>query len=167
MFIHGFVSGAPPQSGFNYGRFGVEGVGHIDLYRGDRVLVLRTVHEAIGGKEETIPFTEMARLGGPTHLRGFRSDRFRDNVSLMGTIEYHWPIHEILAGVLFLEAGQVASRYADLVDVREWHGSGGGGLFFRSKGSRILALELAYGEGLEFVVTTDPLHAFEGRGEKL
>jgi hypothetical protein len=167
FYLHAFGGGVPPQGPWRFGHYGAEATGYIDLYHGDRVLVLRAVHEAVIAEEGEVPFSDLPRLGGTRRLRGYRLDRFRDETSAVATVEYHYPIHEILAGTLFIDAGQVAPDYESIVDVRRWRLGGGGGFIIRSEDSMILSVEAAYGEGFQLLVTTDPLRAFEDRGESL
>jgi hypothetical protein len=164
--LHLFGGGAPPQKGFAYGRAGGAAVTYINLYRRTRVLVLRIAHEVAIAEEADIPFTELPRLGGPHRLRGYEQDQFRDKKTSFGTLEYHYPIHAYISGSLFVDAGRAASTYERLVDLEDWRlGVGGGFLIHRD--DLLLTTQLAYGDGFHFIITTDPLRAFEDQGERL
>ncbi len=167
VYAEAFGGGVPPFGDYRYGRFGAEVTGYIDLYRGDRVLMLRGVVEAVAGDAERIPFTELPSLGGPRLLRGYPLGRFRDEKAVVGTIEYHYPIHELLAGTLFVDAGQVRESFEHLVSDPKLHVGGGGGLQVRDEESVWLTLEVAGGEGVQVYVTTDPLRAFADRDDNL
>lgn len=166
-YLEMFGGGLVPQHEYRFAHYGAELTGYINLYRHTRVLVLRVTHEAVVGKDDEIPFAELPRLGGPRRLRGFPLDRFRDKSTAVATAEYHYPIHEYIAGSLFLDAGRAAPNYGDLVKFDKWHLGGGGGIIVRSKDSVIFTLDVAYGDGVNVYFTTDPLRAFAGRSEQL
>jgi outer membrane protein assembly factor BamA len=107
-------------------RYGVDALRYINLYRGDRVLLLRAYAEAVTGPLDEIPFTDLPRLGGPLMLRGYHRDRFRDRIALLGTGEYAFPIGELMSGFLFLDAGRVERAWDDLSGDRIRYGFGGG-----------------------------------------
>jgi len=167
VYLHAFGGGVPPQNGLGYVHYGGEITGFIDIYKGDRVIALRAVHESVWGSDDAIPFTEMPRLGGASRLRGFQSDRFRDKNTAVLTASYHYPIHEYVAGSLFLDLGSVGKTYEDLVTPRNFRVGGGGGLLFRSRDSKLFTFQLAYGDSLQFVFTSDPLVTFDTHTETL
>ena len=125
------------------------------------------MHVRVEGKTEEIPFSELPRLGGPNRLRGYPLDRFRDEKAALGTVEYHYPIHHYVAGSLFVDVGRVAASYDELAKSDGWNTGFGGGFIIRSKNSVILTFNVAYGDGLQFHLTTDPLRAFGKRDTEL
>jgi len=167
VYFHALGGGAPPQRGFQFGHYAFELAGFIDLYHQDRVLVLRAAHEAVVGDEAEIPFSDMPRLGGPQRLRGYDLDRFRDKDVALATIEYHYPIHEYLGGFFFFEVGSVGPDYPTMFKPENYRLSGGGGIQLRSRDTKLLTLQLGYGDGLHVFLTTDPLPIFEKRTEAL
>lgn len=68
--------------------------------------------EALQGKE--IPFFEFPSLGSSRDLRGFSTDRFRDDGSLLFTAEYRYPIWNFADVVLFVDEGQVFNHFSDI-----------------------------------------------------
>jgi outer membrane protein assembly factor BamA len=130
------------------------------------VLVLRAVLEGVEGEDQDIPFSELPRLGGPHRLRGYPLDRFRDEKSAVGTLEYHYPIHQYVAGSLYLDVGRVEKSYGDFLDSK-WKAGGGGGFIVRSRDNQLFTFDIAYGEGVQFHFTTDPLRAFAKRDTEL
>jgi hypothetical protein len=168
MYLELFGGGVPRFDEYTYGHFGGEITGYINLYRRTRVLVLRAAHEAVAFDDEAdIPFSDYPRLGGPSRLRGYALDRFRDTLTAVTTIEYHYPIHEYIAGSLFIDAGRPAEDYRGLFELDKWRLGGGGGFIFRSKNSVLFTVDVAYGDSLNVYLTTDPLRAFDGRNEQL
>jgi outer membrane protein assembly factor BamA len=100
-------------------------------------------------------------------LRGYPLDRFRDRQTAVATAEYHYPIHQYVAGALFVDAGRAATDFPSLLDFDVWRVGWGAGVIVRSKRTLLFSLEVAYGESLNVYFTTDPLRAFAGRGEQL
>lgn len=168
MFVDMFAGGVPPVNRYRYGHWGAEVTGFIDLYKKTRVLVLRGGIEAVEGSDDRIPFSSLPRLGGPTRLRGYRLDRFRDEKTALATVEYQYPIHEILSGALFVDAGRVANNYERLTELGNWRVGVGAGLRVRTKDHSLFALDLAYGkDGVLVFFTTTPLRAFSKRETQL
>ena len=167
VYLDLFGGGVPRSGPYHYGHYGAELTTYWNLYRSTRVLVLRAVHEAVLGDEAEIPFSDLPRLGGPNRLRGYALDRFRDKTTAVASLEYHYPIHEVVAGSLFLDAGHAAAGYRDLMSMTDWRLGGGGGFILRTKSRILFTIDVAYGDGLQLYVTTDPLRAFAGRNEQL
>ncbi len=166
-YFEAFAGRVPALGGkYSFWHHGAELTGYIDLYRRSRVLVLRAVVEGVEGDDQEIPFAELPRLGGSRRLRGYRLDRFRDEKAAVGTVEYHYPIHQYVAGSLFVDAGRVGHSYGDFFDTR-WKVGAGGGLIFRSRDNPLFTFDVAYGEGVQFYITTDPLRAFAKRDTEL
>jgi outer membrane translocation and assembly module TamA len=157
----------PPIGEYTFLHHGVEATGYFDLYAGSRVLVLRGVVEGVEGKTENIPFSELPRLGGPSRLRGYPLDRFRDEKAVVGTVEYHYPIHQYVAGALYADVGRVAESYDELFEGGGWNTGFGAGFIFRSRDNVVFTFDVAYGDGVQFHFTTDPLRAFADRDTEL
>jgi hypothetical protein len=167
MYLELF-GGRVPRLGGDYGYWhhGAELTGYIDLYKRTRVLVLRGFVEGVEGSDARIPFTDLPRLGGPSRLRGYSLDRFRDEKAAVGTLEYHYPIHQYVAGALYADVGRVARSYADFFE-SGWRAGAGGGFIVRSRDHQLFTFDIAYGDGIHFYVTTDPLRAFTKRDTEL
>ena len=158
--------GAPPQArGVRFAHYGSELTGYFNLFADTRILVARVGLEAVHGEDRNIPFSELPRLGGPLRLRGYRLGRFRDRRAVFGTLEYRYPIHQILAGHLFVDGGRVARSYADLVsaETRPWRIGFGGGFTFRTRERWYMRIDLSYGDEFLVFFSTDPLQAFADR----
>ena len=166
-YFEAFAGRATGVGGYEFWHHGVELSQYLDLYRGTRVLVLRGVVEGVEGLDHEIPFTELPRLGGPERLRGYRLDRFRDEKAVLGTVEYHYPVHHGISGSLHFDVGKVEHDYSAFFASNHWQAGFGGGFIFRSRDQVLFTLDLAYGEGLQFYLTTDPLRAFARRDTEL
>jgi hypothetical protein len=167
VYAEAFGGGAPGLGDARYARFGAEVTGYIDLYRGDRVLMLRGFFDGVAGQDDEIPFVELPSLGGPRRLRGYPLDRFRDEKAFVATAEYHYPIHQLLAGTLFVDAGEVRGHLDELFTDPKFHFGFGGGLQVRDEDNIFLTLEVAGGDGVQVYVTSDPLRAFADRDDDL
>jgi Omp85 superfamily domain len=165
-YLEVFGGYVPRIGKYSFWHHGAELTGFIDLYKRTRVLVLRAFVEGVEGAEGDIPFSELPRLGGPNRLRGYRLDRFRDEKTAVGTIEYRYPVHQYLAGSLYVDVGRAERSYADFFDSR-WKSGFGGGLIVRSRDRQLFAFDIAYGDGVRFYLTTDPLRAFSKRDTEL
>ena len=93
-------------------RFEADVSRYVHLFHG-RTLRLRaaaSVAEPFSGNQ--IPFYELAELGGRETLRGFERGRFHDQGSLLGSVEYRYPIQpRLMDAVFFADVGRV---FADL-----------------------------------------------------
>ena len=157
VYVDTFVGGVPRLDQYGYGHLGVDATGYIDLYRKTRVLVLRGAVESVWGNPADIPFPRLPSLGGPDRLRGYRLDRYRDENSVLASVEYRYPIHASVAGVVFADAGHVARDYASLTAVRRWRAGAGAGIRLRTSDALLLALDFAYGAGPELFLTVFPV----------
>ena len=103
-----------------------------------------------------VPFYRLPRLGGSERLRGYRSNRFRDEGALLLTAEYRWPVWDNLDAVLFAEAGRVFDGYEGLA-LDALHASYGGGFHLVTGSKLAFRLELAGSdEGLRTIITVRP-----------
>jgi hypothetical protein len=151
---------------------------HYNLYGGDvqrfirlgpnpRVLTLRLMAQEVRGDSDEIPFVDLPRLGGPTLLRGYDRDRFRDRAMALGSAEYLWDVGRMWDAFLFTDAGRV---YPTLVDARleEIRVGFGGGLQFHSETSFIARFNLASSidGGIFFNFSLDPVYDPTARVER-
>lgn len=166
-YVEAFAGRAHGRPGYEFWHHGIEATGYFNLYRKTRVLILRAMLEGVEGADQKIPFSELPRLGGPRRLRGYPLDRFRDEKAAIGTVEYHYPIHQFIAGSLYVDVGRVSKSYDELFRTRGWRTGAGGGFIFRSRDKLTFAFDIAYGDGLQVLITTDPLRAFAKRDTEL
>jgi hypothetical protein len=166
-YVEAFAGRAPRAAGYEFWHHGVEATTYLNLYHHNRILILRAALEGVEGHRDEIPFSELPRLGGPNRLRGYALDRFRDKKALLATVEYHYPIHQFVSGSLYVDVGRVERSYSDFVAESGWKAGGGGGFVFRSRRKLELTIDIAYGDGVQFYVTTDPLRAFAKKDTEL
>jgi hypothetical protein len=156
LYAVGFAGGVPNFTGYELGHAGLDLSAYIDLYKSTRVLVLRTAVEAVFGEDDRIPFTRLPRLGGPERLRGYVPGAYRDREAALVSAEYRYPIHNVVAGVLFVDTGRVAPDPASLIRLSRWRVGGGVGLRVRTRAASIAALDLALGSGVQLFLSIFP-----------
>lgn len=139
-----FFGGVPLQHNISYLHYGFEHNLYFNLYRENRVFLLRTILESVEGKDEKIPFFSYPTLGGAKRLRGFYLDTFRDKHAASLGIEYHYPIHEFILGELFLDVGTVSEKYSEIG--RIWHPGFGFGFLLGTKDELRVKLDASFGE---------------------
>jgi hypothetical protein len=149
----------------DYWRYGADLQHFIRLGTGPRVLITRVRGEAVDG--EDVSFTELPQLGGAMFLRGYRTDRFRDRVAAVGSLEYQWDLGRHMAASVFVDAGRVYPSLEDLTleGLRVGYGVGAQ---FHTGSSFIARANLATSKdgGLFFNLAFDPvfeIHPREGR----
>ncbi|TMQ04272.1 MAG: hypothetical protein E6J90_51805 [Deltaproteobacteria bacterium] len=102
------LDGAP-----DYWRYGADLQHFVRIGEGPRVVALRLRGEAVSGTRSEVPFTELPQLGGVDDLRGYPTDRFRDRVLTLGTIEYSWDLSPLLSASAFVDTGRVFGSLDD------------------------------------------------------
>jgi hypothetical protein len=90
-------------------KYGGALTGFLDLDGRHRVLSLSVATLYVDPLEHgvTIPFTELASLGGLEPMRAYLAGRMIDRSFLVGTLEYRWPVWNALDGTLKAELGNV------------------------------------------------------------
>jgi len=167
-YLELFAGGAVPVNGYAYGHYGIELSGTINLYKHTRLLTFRAAMETVHGATDRIPFTDLPRLGGADRMRGYEEDQFRDEKLALASIEYHYPIHKMVLGQLFVDAGYVAGEYRELFgEIDRWKLGGGGGFIVGNADSISLRIDLSYGDGFHVFFSTDLAAAFDGRSSRL
>ncbi len=168
--FRGFAGGGSLVEDARYCHYGTEAAYFVSPFWPRRTFVGRIALEGVLDRDDDIPFTELPRLGGAGLLRGYRTDRFRDKLATVATLEYRWPIHELITGELFVETAKVARTYDALLGAGfpdHWHVGYGGGLIIHTTDRLRLRVDIAFGEALQFYVSTDVLNAFHNREREM
>jgi hypothetical protein len=105
---------------------------------------LRSVHEAPIGTD-----------GSRATLRGFRSYRFRDRNLLLLQAEYRWDVWGPLEATAFVDAGKVAGRRADLLNLSDLKRNFGFSLSLMRKLNAVARIDVGFGggEGAHVILT--------------
>jgi hypothetical protein len=139
------LKNAPASGWVRYG--GTLG-GFVDLFDSGRVVSLSVsafLADPLG--ERPVPFTELATLGGPTLMPGFRPGRLYDRSAAVATLRYSWPIWVWLDGSLQVATGNVfGARFEGLQTER---GRLSSAIGIESRGSRDSIFQALVGFGSE------------------
>ncbi|HEY1586265.1 MAG TPA: BamA/TamA family outer membrane protein, partial [Polyangia bacterium] len=94
-----------------------------------------------------IPFSELATLGGPDDLRGYGRGRFRDASSLIGTVEWRWPVWMWMDGSLFFDYGGTFGPAFHGFAVGDLRPDVGIGFRVHTASKFVMRIQVAYGLG--------------------
>ena len=153
-----FAGGVPAvgPDDYAYGHFGIDATGTINLFAKTRVLMLRGLVESVDGASAKTPFSRLPTLGGSDRLRGYRADAYRDGKAALVSAEYRYPIHQSVAGALFVDAGHVSHGFDTLLSLSRWRAGVGAGVRVRTKQALLFAVDVAYGEAVQVFLTVLP-----------
>ena len=141
----GLVSYLDPDHVYSFNRVDVEGVQHIPLLRETWVLSLRARMQTTVDDDDLVPYFLLPSLGSGSTLRGYSSRRFRDRHSLLASGEWRWIPNRLgMDMALFVDAGKVTSRRADLNFSKLEHNAGIG-LRLHGPSLTLIRIELARG----------------------
>lgn len=96
----------------------------------------------------SVPFRELANLGGPDQMRGWYEGRFRDKAALSSEVEYRFPLIWRFRGALSGAVGNVGSNLATLVST-QFKYSAGAGIRFTVDDKERIAIRADYGASPE------------------
>jgi hypothetical protein len=141
---------------YGFRRFDYDAIQHVPVARDAWVLSLHgrveTTHTSRG---QQVPFFMMPALGGGSDLRGFGSWRFRDLNSLLLQAEWRVLVNTFFDTALFVDAGKVTNRAADL-DFRGLKSDYGIGFRIHGLLATPLRIDLARGnEGFHLVFSSN------------
>jgi hypothetical protein len=136
------------RSASGFVRYGGSAGGFLDLNDGGRVVSLSVTTmfvDPLG--RSTIPFNELATVGGDFSMRGFVPGRLYDRSAAFTTLRYRWPIWFLLDGSVQLAVGNVFGEHLNGLEAGMMRFSGAVGI--ESVGSPDSSLELLLGVGSE------------------
>ncbi|MGZ3441031.1 MAG: BamA/TamA family outer membrane protein, partial [Polyangia bacterium] len=128
----------------------------VNLWQRSHILFLRArVDLVLPTNDAPVPFSELATLGGPDSLRGFRAGRFRDYSTLLFSAEYRWPIWMWADGILFVDYGGAGGRAFDGLTFAALRPDVGAGIRIRTSQHVMARVQLAYGfpDGVQLNLT--------------
>ena len=132
--------------GPDYTRYGVDLVRFVRITEGPRVLIAHFHGEGVTGSLDQVPFTELPALGGPTYLRGYALDQFRDRIAAFGSLAYEWDLSLLLSARLFTDVGRV---YPSLDELSLRGLRVGFGLAVEAHGASSFVLEASVGSSID------------------
>ena len=137
----------------NFRRVDAEVNQFVPLLRENWVIAMRALVSSTDTRDgHTVPVVLLPALGGGNSLRGYPSWRFRDRHRLLLTGEYRWTAGPFVDMALFMDAGKVAPRFADLDldDLKTSYGIGATLHTFRTTLTRVELARTREGMGLSF-----------------
>jgi outer membrane protein assembly factor BamA len=145
-----------PAGSFTFDRYEGEAAYFRPLF-GRSVLAARiwgVLSKTLEGRQ--VPFYLMPSLGGHNTLRGYADYRFHDRHLIVANLESRWALFEHIDTAVFIDAGNVANRWADLDLSRTSYGLG---MRLHTKQATLARFEVARStEGWRFLLkVTDPL----------
>lgn len=151
----------------DFWRYGLDAQRFFRIGAGPRVIALRSHAEAVTGDLAELPFNELPRLGGKDVLRGYASDRFRDRIAMVGSIDYSFDLTATMSASLFVDAGRVQRSFEDLEtsDLRVGYGLQ---LDLHTARSFLARASIASSKdgGVFFNLGLDPVFEIDGRVER-
>jgi hypothetical protein len=152
------------DNGPDFWRYGFDAQKFLRIAEGPRVLIGHLHGEAVTGRRDEVPFTELPKLGGPTWLRGYALDQFRDRVAVFGSLAYEWDLSQWFSANVFVDAGRV---YPELTDLSVDHLRMGYGLAIEAHHVDSFVLEGSIGSSIDgglFVnLSFNPVYDLEER----
>jgi Omp85 superfamily domain len=133
----------------SYLRYGSRFGGALEIWR-HRVLYLGVAAvDEVNLAAQPIPFSELVTLGVVDDLRGFRLGQFRDHSSLLGTIEYRWPVWMWMDGTVFADYGGVFGAQFRDFSFKQLRPDVGFGVRMVAGPKFAVRIQLAYGFGAD------------------
>ncbi|HET7504542.1 MAG TPA: BamA/TamA family outer membrane protein [Kofleriaceae bacterium] len=152
------------DDGPDFWRYGVDLERFLRIADGPRVLIGHFHGEAVTGGRDEVPFTELPQLGGPTYLRGYALDQFRDRVAAFGSVAYEWDLSQWFSATMFVDAGRV---YPALDELSLDHLRVGYGVSLEAHSVDAFVLEGSLGSsidgGLFLNLSFNPVHDLDER----
>jgi hypothetical protein len=110
---------------FGFERYEVEAAQFVPMFAGRSVLAVRGwgVFSTTTG-DRAIPFYLLPSLGGHNTIRSYANYRFHDRHLLVVNAESRWALMPHVDAAVFVDAGNVAPRAADLDLARTGYGTG-------------------------------------------
>ena len=142
---------------FGFRQVDYEVIQHFPILREAWVISLHGLAQTTYTKsDQQIPFFMLPSVGSGSTLRGFKSQRFRDQNSLLLQAEWRIMVNRFVDTAVFYDAGKVTARRSDL-NFEGLKSDFGFGARFHGPFATPLRVELAHGsEGLAFVFVAHP-----------
>jgi hemolysin activation/secretion protein len=142
---------------FGFRQLDYEVIQHFPILREAWVFSLHGLAQTTFTKsDQQIPFFMLPSVGSGSTLRGFTSQRFRDQNSLLLQAEWRIMVNRFLDTAVFYDAGKVTARRSDL-NLEGLKSDFGFGARFHGPFATPLRIEVAHGtEGFAFIFVTHP-----------
>jgi outer membrane protein assembly factor BamA len=123
-----------------------------------RLLAVRALTQNLTYSDNSpvAPFYLRSSLGGDEYLRGYKTRRFIDNDMALWTIEYRWPIWQMIDAFIFYEKGRVFDTIGKHFTFNDWDYSTGFGFRAWQSSGALVALQTAFSEeGTRFYILVE------------
>jgi hypothetical protein len=95
------------DEGADFWRYGGEVQHFLRVGRGPRVIAARLHADGVTGSREEVPFFDLPQLGGNKFLRGYATERFRDRIAAVASLDYQWDLSQLFSARVFTDVGRV------------------------------------------------------------
>jgi outer membrane protein assembly factor BamA len=118
---------------------------YLNLFR-KRILAFRLLLESreTASGSPPLPFYLLSSLGGRQTLRGYDNNRLMDNDAALFTVEYRYPIWNIIDAFIFYEEGRVFPKLRRDFTFAGWRYSAGGGLRVWRRSGVVFHTQIAF-----------------------
>ena len=137
----------PDQERRAWVKYGGSIGGALDLTKEQRVISAAVSAELVDPLAGSVPFPDQVQLGGDSLMPGYLRGRLVDRSSVVGSLQYRWPVWVFLDGVITGSVGNVFGEHFKGFDIKQTRLSSGIGL--RSNGERESGFELLFAVGSE------------------
>lgn len=122
---------------------------HLHLFYGRYLVVRFAARKSEPLPDREIPFYYLSEIGRTETVRGLKRGRFRDYDSMIGSLEYRYPIMaRNVDAFVFIDAGQVTADMFDHVSADEFEVAFGGGIRIWKQDGNLLTIQI--GKSREF-----------------
>jgi outer membrane protein assembly factor BamA len=151
----------------DFRRYGFDLQHFLRITGGPRVIGARLHAETVTGRRDDVPFFDLPALGGPSQLRGYPLERFRDRLAAVGSIEYAWDLSPFVAASAFVDTGGTFATPRD-IDARTFGVGYGLAVQGHTAKSFLVRLSLASSidGGVFLDLALDPVFDLESRVER-
>lgn len=125
---------------------------YVNIYR-KRLLAFHALAKLTDRLDNSpeLPFYLRPSLGGEEDLRAYRSSRYVDHSATMLSVEYRWPIWDVIDAFIFVDEGRVFDAISEEFTLKNWQYSAGGGLRVWQQEGLLFSMLLGTGrEGTRF-----------------
>lgn len=137
--------GTDISDGENFSEYNVDFRQYFNVWEKRIIAVRAYLQRYDAGKfnSKATPVYITSTLGGINALRGYSSKRFIDNDLAFISVEYRYPIYEIIDAFIFLDEGRVYENISDEKVLADWKYSAGFGLRVWSMSDVIAMIQFA------------------------
>ncbi len=141
-------AGTDRSNGLDFNQYRIDLRHYLNLWR-KRIIAFRTYlqrFDANDANQLATPIYLTSSLGGKETLRGYSKGRFIDNDLAMISIEYRYPIYDMIDAFLFLDEGRVFKKMTDEKFFENWKYSTGFGFRLWNPRTVLATFQVAFSD---------------------